>query len=49
MKIVIQQPKRRMHKALFDRQLPFAPKTEQSKKMYNRKEKYKVDYRFQEA
>lgn len=47
MKIVLKPIKKRYHKALFDQELPFKPKVERNKKMYCRKDKYKVDYRLQ--
>lgn len=34
-------PKARMHKALFDDQLPFQPKVEKSRKAYVRKPKHR--------
>jgi hypothetical protein len=49
MKIVLQAIKYRRHKALFDNDLPFKPKVERNKKQYSRKEKYKMDFRLQEA
>jgi hypothetical protein len=44
MKIVIKLPKRRVHKMLFDFDLPYAPKVEKSKKRFKRKSKNKEDY-----
>lgn len=49
MKIKLEPIRKRLHKALFDDELPFKPKVERSKKQYTRKAKYKVDYRLQDA
>ena len=40
----VEQPKKRVHRALFDNDLPFKPKVEKSKKgQYNRKPKHRKD------
>lgn len=38
---IIEQPKPRYHKALFDEDLPFMPKVIKPKNRYKRKEKYR--------
>lgn len=40
-KVKVSAPKKRVHKALFDPDLPFKPKVEKSKKTYTRKDKHK--------
>ena len=50
MKIFLPPIRKRAHQALFDNELPFKHKVERNKKkQYSRKDKYKVDYRLQEA
>lgn len=39
--IQLELPKQRMHRALFDRELPFRPKVEKSSKQYVRKPKHR--------
>jgi hypothetical protein len=40
MSFVLQAPKARNHRALFDRELPFQPKVEKSAKAFRRKPKH---------
>ncbi len=37
----IEAPKRRSHRALFDRELPFHPRVEKSSKLYQRQPKHR--------
>lgn len=39
--IRLEAPKRRSHRALFDRELPFQPRVEKSSKLYQRQPKHR--------
>lgn len=39
--LLVAMPKARVHKALFDKELPFQPKVEKSRKAYVRNQKHR--------